>query len=149
MTTPSRFILGLMVLTGATAGCGSSVPGIAKLVPVNGRVTVDGVPLTHGSLVFKPDAARGNSSPHEPLGEIDAQGQYRLVTAGHAGAPPGWYKVAVVAVEPVDPNHPYAARPSLIDSRYGTTLTSGLEVEVVEAPHSGQYDLPLTNKTRR
>ncbi len=149
MATSSRLALGLLMLAGTTAGCSSSVPGIGKLVPVSGRVTADGVPLTTGSLLFEPNAARGNTSPHQPVGEIDGEGRYRLVTQGHAGAPPGWYRVAVVSLEPVDPKNPYAARRSFIDSRYGKTLTSGLEVEVVEAPQPGQYDLPLTKPKQR
>jgi hypothetical protein len=92
---------------------------------------------------FRPDAARGNTTRYEPAGQIDASGNYKLITAGKDGAPPGWYKVSVVAVEPIDPGDPYAPRKSIVNRKYGTP-DSGLAVEVVAEPAPGAYDLKLT-----
>src|SRR5262249_60393527 len=75
-------------------GCGDAT-GVGKTVPVAGTVTLDGKPLTAASTVilFKPDAARRNTSPFEPVGTVDDQGNYTLVTQGKRGAPRGWCKV--------------------------------------------------------
>jgi hypothetical protein len=131
-----------LAVLGVLAGCGG--PATGDLVPVSGRVTVNGQPLTRGTISFRPDAARGNDSLQEPYGKIDAQGRYRLLTAGKPGAPRGWYKVLVVSAEAIDPNDPYAPRRSYIDPKYGQVETSGLAVEVVDKPADGAYDLALT-----
>jgi hypothetical protein len=123
-------------------GCDSS--GVGRLVPVQGRVTFDGQPLTAGSLVFKPDAEKGNTSKHEPAANIEADGSYRLFTAEREGAPLGWYKVSVVAQAPADERNPYAATKSLIPARYAEVGTSGLGVEVVDEPSPDAYHLKLS-----
>jgi hypothetical protein len=72
------------------AGCGGPAE---RLVPVSGKVTVNGRPLPGGKVVFHPDAGKGNTSRQVPRGTLDAQGVYRLSTGDRAGAPLGWYKV--------------------------------------------------------
>ena len=131
-----------LALLGAIVGCDSS--GVGRLVPVQGKVTYEGQPLTTGSLSFKPDAEKGNTSKFEPAANIEADGSYRLFTAEREGAPLGWYKVAVVAQAPADEKNPYAAMKSLIPARYAEVGSSVLEVEVVETPPPGAYDLKLT-----
>jgi len=121
-------------------------------VPVAGKVTIDNVPLTAKSTVvlFKPDASKGNSSPFQPTGTVDADGTYTLKTKSKKGAPPGWYKVVVTAREdapPLPPKTPQHRRPaamSLVPAKYGQEKTSGLSIEVVENPAPGAYDLKLT-----
>jgi hypothetical protein len=128
-------------------GCGKPA-AIPKLVPVVGNVYLDGKPLAGGTVSFRPDAAKGNSVKHEPAGEIDDQGNYTLFTAGKEGAPPGWYKVAVVANEPPDAQSadPYAPGKSRIPAHYRNIATSDLIIEVVEKPDANAYDLPLKSK---
>jgi hypothetical protein len=133
----------LLGILGIAAGCGEA--GGAKMVPVAGKVTVDGKPLPMGGVVFRPDAARGNTSPHDALGKIDKDGSYRLSTDGKPGVPAGWYQVMVFAMESVEEKPDYQDPPtSRIDARYNNAETSGLRVEVVDAPASGAYDLKLT-----
>jgi hypothetical protein len=135
----------------STTGCGDS-SGVGRTVPVAGKVTVDGAPLTAKSTVvlFKPDASKGNTSSFEPTGTVDEDGNYTLKTNGKNGAPPGWYKVVVTAREegaPVHPKNQKAHRPvarSLLSVKYGKAETSGLSLEVVENPDPGAYDLKLT-----
>jgi hypothetical protein len=131
-----------LALLAAIAGCDSSSPG--RLVPVQGQVLFDGQPLTAGSLVFKPNAEKGNASKFEPAATINADGTYQLFTAEREGAPLGWYKVSVVAQAPPDEKNPYAATKSLIPARYAETTSSGLEIEVVDRPAEGAYDLKLS-----
>jgi hypothetical protein len=125
----------------AAAGCQRSGPG--KLLPVEGTVLYEGKPLTVGSVSFRPDAARGNTSTYEPAGSIDDQGHYQLVTAGKPGAPPGWYKVTVTAEE-LDANNLSAPPKKLIPARYGMPTTTELALEVVDNPRPEAYDLKLT-----
>jgi|EndMetStandDraft_3_1072993.scaffolds.fasta_scaffold548474_2 hypothetical protein len=122
------------------AGCGAKSE---SFTPINGSVTVNGTQLTTGSVTFHPDTAKGNHSPHIPVGAIDAQGRYQVMTATKRGAPPGWYKVTVTAQEPIDPKNPYAPPKHLIPLRFSDASTSGLEVEVVETANAGAYDLKL------
>jgi hypothetical protein len=101
-------------------------------------------PLTTGVVIFRPDATRGNTSLHEPRGQIDAQGRYLLRTGQKDGAAPGWYKVAIVAAQPsTDPNNPYALPKSLIPTIYNDPETSGLAREVQKKPAPGAYDLQI------
>jgi hypothetical protein len=129
-------------LAAALAGCGESVGG-TRLVGVAGKARVDGSPLATGTLSFLPDASKGNTSKLAPGGAIKADGTYTLFTEGRKGAPVGWYKVIVIAAEPVDPNAPYAPRRSFIDARYNTVETTDLRLEVTERPAPGAYDLDL------
>jgi hypothetical protein len=132
------------------AGCDE----VGKRYPVTGRVMVDGAPLLGktGSVVFKPDPAKGNKSKFEAVGTIDADGTYTLATKGKAGVPPGWYKVVVIASEPgqAQANNRIAtgrglkAPPPLISPVYANEATSGLVIEVVADPAADVYDLNLT-----
>jgi hypothetical protein len=131
-------------------GCGGV--GEAGLVPVRGCVTVDGRPLhaEKATVVFKPDKGRGNLTDYEPVGSIDKDGNYTLVTAGKNGAPRGWYKVLVAAFEaPKDakrfPGKPAKGYRLLVNRRYADPNTSALKIKVVADAPSGHYDLKLTN----
>jgi hypothetical protein len=130
-------------------GCGDEM-GVGKTFPVNGRVTLANQPVTATSTVvlFKPDSARGNSSPFEPTGTVDAEGNYTLMTKGKKGAPPGWYKVIVTANEPPSfqtkgPRLKMPGAKTLVPPKYGQLQTTDLTVEVVENPAPGAYDLKL------
>jgi hypothetical protein len=124
------------------AACGG--PSDPKLVPVAGRVTVDGQPVKAGTLSFRPDKSKGNNGSHEPYGEIDAAGNYKLFTNRKEGAPAGWYRVAVMAAEPVDVGNLSGQARWFANPKYASVETSGLTVEVVEAPPAGAYDFRLT-----
>jgi len=139
--TKTTYVAGLVVLSLA-AGCNSGGPG--RLVAVQGRVTVDGKPLATGSVVFKPDAAKGNLSKFEPSSTIGANGEYSLFTAEKPGAPLGWYKVGVVAQE-ADPKNPYSMK-SLVPARLSDPETSGLSIEVKDNATAESYDLKLSHR---
>jgi hypothetical protein len=126
---------------GTLIGCGDST---SKLVQVAGKVTVDGQPLTTGGVSFRPE--KGNAGSQEPGGEIDEDGTYRLFTAGKEGAPPGRYRVLVVAVEPIDPKSkfPYGKRKSYVNHKYDNPKTTDLIIEVTPSAPPGAYDLKLT-----
>jgi hypothetical protein len=138
-----------LVVASVAPGCGDT-SGVGRTLPVAGRITVDGTPLTASTrvILFKPDAARGNASPWEPTGTVDNQGNYTLNTKGRRGAPPGWYKVSVTAVEAasnaVKGKRTQLPTPkSLVPARYGQATTTPLAIEVVESPGPDAYDLKL------
>jgi hypothetical protein len=124
------------------SGCGTG--GSEKLTPVAGKITVGGAPLTTGSVTFQPDAAKGNKTLHIPVGTLDAEGNYKLMSATSPGAPLGWYKVTVSAQQPIDPKNPYAPPKHLISPKFSDASTSGLAVEVVENAAPGAYDFQVT-----
>jgi hypothetical protein len=150
-----------LCLTLAAAGCGSSF----KTVPVTGKILVDGKPLTEAdaTIVFRPDPSKGNALSMDFSGLADEEGNYTLYYEnGKPGAAPGWYKVAVVATEPLNfrtgPDDMKKGRKviagppvrkTLIDRKYTLPTTSGIEIEVVEKPAPGAYDLQLTGPSRR
>jgi hypothetical protein len=121
-------------------GCGSPAE---SLVPVTGQVKFAGKPLTAGAVIFLPDTAKGNTTDREPRGNIGPDGRYTLVSHPDPGAPPGWYKVGVVANEPADPKNPYARTRSLIPEQLNNPAESGLTVEVRRNAPPGAYDLDL------
>ena len=133
--------------------CGCRRDGVA-LFPVEGKVLLDGQPIRvdgqkgrTGYVVFYPDASRGNSSREEPRGEIDAEGNYRVLTGLKPGAAAGWYKVTVGVTEQPNPNDAYTFT-WLVPRDYVDKDTSKLALEVVERPSPGAYDLKLHPKTK-
>jgi hypothetical protein len=124
---------------------------------VSGRVLVDGEPLRgqNGAVSFIPDNAKGNTANVTPTGNLDNAGNYTLYYAqGKKGAPLGWYKVQITATK-LGPGIQMARKqmkgappppPSNLpfDVKFTNIKTSGLEVEVVESPAAGAYDLKLT-----
>ena len=140
--------LGAVVAFGATtllpagaAGCGPS--DADALVLVEGQVKGGDKALTGGTVIFYPDASKGNTTTHEPRGSIEADGRYKIVTHPHAGAPPGWYKVAVIATEPSDPKNPYSLPRSLIAEKYSKPDESGITLQVRKDMPPGAYDVHL------
>jgi hypothetical protein len=130
-------VLCLMV----AVGCSRASSG--KFLPVEGHVTVNGNPLTTGSVTFHPDAAKGNMTQHLPTGTIDSQGNYKLLSATKAGAPPGWYNVSISAQGPIDAKNPYAPPKHLIDPKYADVASSGIAIQVMAPPAPGAYDIKL------
>jgi hypothetical protein len=139
---------GAVVVFGATtlllagvAGCGPSAAD--ALVTVEGQVRAHDKAMTSGTVILHPDASKGNTTKHEPRGSIEADGRYKIVTHPRAGAPPGWYKVTVIATEPSDPKNPYSLPRSLIAHKFANPDESGITLEVRKDSPPGAYDLHL------
>jgi hypothetical protein len=127
-----------VALAGLAAGCGGGRH------PVEGRVLLKGKPLTGqaGAVVLKPDAGKGNQSAVAPVGVLQRDGTFTVLTDGRPGAPPGWYKVVVIATAPsANPNEDTRR---LLHRRYESEATTPLAVEVVADPDPGRYDLQLS-----
>lgn len=143
------------MLAGLT-GCGHRGPAVEF---VEGRITIDGEPLSDASVGFSPtDAGRLSA-----YGRTDATGTYRLTTsqggAKLGGAPIGTYLVTVrkyrsrVSELGPEPDASDAAAhakwtaeyerltalplDSVIPSAYGNTATSGLTATVKPGRNTG------------
>ena len=123
-----------------TAGCAGEEG--EKLAPVSGEVTVNGQPVPSGNVTFCPDGSKGNASQHQPIGSIGAGGRFELfVPGGKKGAPAGWYKVVVLALDDPQPGKP---NKYLVNKKYASQASTPLSVEVVANPDAGRYDWKLT-----
>jgi hypothetical protein len=135
-------------------GCGDD-SGIDEIYPVRGKISFDGQPLVEVSttVLFQPDAARGNDGSRVAVGTVDGDGNYTVRTNGKKGACPGWYKVVVTALAdtpqhptgPIDDNRKHPVAKSLLPASYGQAATTPLAVEVVAEPDEHAYDLTLTS----
>jgi hypothetical protein len=62
---------------------------VGPTVPVKGSVKRNGEPLQSGSLVFWPDADKGNTGAFEAGAQLDKNGGFDLITRGIHAAPLG------------------------------------------------------------
>jgi hypothetical protein len=140
--TGRRRILFVVVLLPTTLVAGGCDRG-PTLKRVRGKVTLaDGRPVHNGTVTLYPDAAKGNKSQELPVGQVDEQGVYTVMTGPREGAPPGWYRVAISAAEKMDPNNLYVTK-WLIHEKYTNPETSRLTMEVVDKPEPGRYDFQV------
>ena len=118
------------------AGCDGGAP---QLAPVGGKVSYQGVLLRGGTIVFVPDADRGNNGPLAK-GTIQVDGKYTLKTGDMPGAMPGWYRVTVIAVEesryPAGSNGLSVPR-SLVPEKYRDPQLSDLTCEIKPGQENG------------
>jgi hypothetical protein len=144
----SRFVsLVVLVGVGLAPGCGQKE---ASLTPVAGKVTVDGAPLSSGSVSLIPDvsveAGAKTASNEIPGGmsggEIKSDGTYKIYTGGKEGAPLGKYKVRVIP--PVTAPKDDKETPNIgFDKKYTDAHNTPLHFEVVKNAEAGHYDLKL------
>jgi hypothetical protein len=77
------------------SGCGGT-----NIVPVSGRVTLDGKPLVNGTIIFQPLSEEKNPGPGS-RGKTDGEGKFtmQLMTGNKPGALVGSHRVSVTAYE--------------------------------------------------
>ena len=76
-------------------GCAGEPP--PKLVPVTGKVMMDGKPLTAGSISFHPDTSNSFQKDN-PSSVLQVDGSFKMATYPFGeGVSPGKYKVTVSA----------------------------------------------------
>lgn len=116
---------GFILVLALAAGCGDPGP---RLVPVSGRLSLDGAPLAHKTIQFVPESG----TPGGGAGATtDAEGRYSLIaTRGGAladmrGTCPGKYKVVVA-----EPMIPIGADPKAAPVEGEPAPTIGLPVAV-------------------
>jgi hypothetical protein len=87
-------LLALCALVGA-AGCARH-----SIVPVSGKVTLDGKPLVRAIVIFQPESEELNPGPGSQ-GRTDTSGEFtlQLMTKDVKGAMVGRHKVSITAYE--------------------------------------------------
>jgi hypothetical protein len=129
-------------LTFALSGCKKSV----NTVPVSGKVTLDGNPITSGQVTFTPTDDGG--SKELSAGTIGSDGSYTIKTGGKEGAPPGKYKASItpaMAANSKSDGKPDIPYPII----YTTPNKTPLTIEVVASPAAGAYDLKLVSEGKK
>lgn len=133
-----RWIFCGLMLLALLSGCGDTGP---KLVPVSGRITLDGKPLPRGAVSLRTD-----EHWEQPAGSIDADGRYVIYTQGRAGAPPGRYRVVVFATEAAHDAegkaHP-GLPVSIVPALYNDPSQTLLKIEVTLSSRA-PFDLELS-----
>jgi hypothetical protein len=114
----------------------------SELIPVTGKVTLEGKPLVHGTVSYRPPA--GDLTAPQASGPLDAEGNYRLFTEGEPGVKPGTYRVVVFAYDQPTRGPGHRGLPqSIIHVRYQREDTTPLMREVGKDVRAGAYDLEL------
>jgi hypothetical protein len=121
--------------------CSKKNADVPDTVPVSGKVTADGQPVSGGNvsfLAFDKEQKTGAMI----AGQIDSTGGYVLFTGGKEGAPPGRYKVTVSpSMMPTGDNK----MPTMpFNTKFSDALKTPLVVTVSANAPPGTYDLKLT-----
>jgi predicted small lipoprotein YifL len=142
MTGRRRWAAVALMAVGAAAlaGCGASGP---KLIPVSGKVTLDGKPAKEGGVMF----ISASNSMSQLVGSIQPDGTYSIITQREPGAPAGEYRVTVLVTETKkDASGNYTGLPrTLSNKQYSNPNTTPLKIEVQEGAPEGAYDLAVTS----
>lgn len=139
MSSTTCWLLLLLSLVFCT-GCGE------RLLPVKGKVTLNGNPLPpgHASIWFVPDTSKGSQDTRFTSCQLNLAGEFELSTQGKEGLPLGWYKVVVYATKTEPPSSPTGWTPEwIVPVKYTRAETTDLSVEVVAEPEPGRYDFDL------
>jgi hypothetical protein len=129
------FGFGLLFVAAAT-GCNRGL----DLVPVEGMVTYEGLPLAKAGVLFRP----GSGPP--AMGSTDEEGRFTLRTANQPGAFVGDYQVTVAKTEHLSKQIPGQVFPItqvryLIPQRYANPDTSRLTATVIDDDNYFEFKL--------
>ena len=117
-----------LLAAGSVVGCTKPMGP----VPVHGKVYYRGAPLGNGVIVLTPDGSRGSHGPFAQA-EIQAEGSYEMKTGSSPGAPAGWYRVTIVAVDTKTPALSlggFSVPRTLLPEKYRDPELSGLVCEI-------------------
>jgi hypothetical protein len=136
----ARLCILLSICAGFGLGCKKSDVTF-DTIPVSGKVTVDGHPVTDGQVSFIP-FDKEQKAGGMCTGKIDVSGGYVLYTDGKDGAPPGRYKVTVTpSMVPTGGNK----MPTMpFNIKYSEVAKTDLIVIVSATASPGSYDLKLS-----
>lgn len=126
----------MLFLLAGVVGCSDGRP---DRVAVSGHVTIDGQPLTKGTVRFVPQGARPSS------GKLDSQGKFQLTCYdGTDGAVLGKHRIQVTASEITGGEKVTWHAPQ----KYADFRSSGLTVEVTEPTDSILLELSWVGERR-
>jgi hypothetical protein len=122
---PPRLIVVAALSCGACWGCGPAGSGkLPDVIPVKGKVTYKGQPVTKGSITFEPDGFGRDAH-----GQIKADGTFVLTTLKEGdGAVAGHHRVAVTGTG-------ITSAKDALAKKYAGVSSSGLTADV-DAEHT-------------
>jgi hypothetical protein len=138
----------LIGLASGAAGWGCSGSSGLPTIPVQGRVTYKGQPVTQGTVTFLPRTVTEGTAQRPATGVIQADGAYRLATVNpDDGAMPGDYQVVIVSITSgPSPETPDAAEVWAIPKHYGNPLQTDLQATIPnDSKGPLQFDFDLTD----
>lgn len=129
----------IAVLTAGLVGCGDSGP---PLIPVQGKVFINGKPASEGGVTFR----SAENQMVQLVGAIRSDGAYVMMHNRQEGAPQGQYIVTVLVTETAKTaDGKYTGLPKTISSqKFSDPATTPLKVEVKEGNAAESYDLQVT-----
>jgi hypothetical protein len=130
-----RFLF--LTLLVATAAMGCSDSSRVKVIPVVGKLLVNGQPAAQAIVLFHPLPAREETS--RPLAIVQGDGTFRPTTyVAQDGVPPGEYALTVVwPTKRIDYGEEIDG-PDRLRGRYGNLATPAATVQIQE----GQQEIP-------
>jgi len=153
MITFSRFGFSVLLLTTVffAGGClGGSSEELVGLVPVSGKVTLDGAPLTGASVTFMPE---GTGMGRPCYGATGEDGSYTIKDpGGREGCPVEKFKVVIskYAKEDGSPvgKDPESAAEGMehLPEKYSNAEQTQLSAEVPEGGKTFDFDLKTKGK---
>lgn len=129
----------IAVWTAGLVGCGDSGP---PLIPVQGKVFINGSPASEGGVTFR----SVDNQMRQLAGAIQPDGTYVMMHNRQQGAPQGQYIVTVLVTQTAktaDGN--YTGLPKTISNqKFSNPATTPLRVEVKEGNAADAYNLQVT-----
>lgn len=145
-------LLLMTVLLGVTASVGCGRPARLEVAPVKGRVVYKGQGVPKATVIFIPEGEAAEAvGKIRPFGYADDQGNFQMKTyVSGDGAPPGDYRVSIVAFSSGgavrDKDAPVGAAaaaatgvriPPAVSKKFADVETAGIKVTV----HEGENNL--------
>lgn len=129
-TSLAKLVALAALLLGPSWGCGSSSGTLAPLIPVKGKVTYKGQPVTKGVIQFEPD---GYGRPAR--GHLQADGTFELSTLKPGdGVVAGEHRISIVELDK-------SLAKDRAFKKYGSPATSRLTAEVSSEKTEFTFDL--------
>jgi hypothetical protein len=125
----------LLIGVALLQGCSGETSSIPKTVEVSGLVTLNGTPLTEGSINFS-SGTTGDSA----IASINQDGRFLFGN----GVLPGTYRVTITPSNSKVPPAPGVAPPKLnlsIPAKYGDPASTDLKAEVSSQSTDFTFDL--------
>lgn len=128
-------IMAMVLVVAIVTGCGKG----PKLASVSGKVTIQGTPITRGTVTFMPVQSKGTKGK-AAIGNIDSDGNYVLGTFSETdGAIVGHHRVTISGrgLDDADDVRP----DKRIHPRYCNRMQSGLTAEVESGSNTIDFTL--------
>ena len=137
-------MLSILCIAIAVVGCGKRT---LSTIPVEGKVTWKGQPLSSGDIAFHPTQLAEGGVNRIGIGRLDAEGKFKISTVTHGdGVQPGDYAVVIIsrggATRRIDPIE--GSETSNIPVVYASITTTPLKATIAadaQIPVRCDFDL--------